>query len=69
MPVWLRGPVLGIARIRRARPKSVDRFLIVVTPAVVPSLSLGKWTMPSDLSTQVIKIMIEILSKDQRVNV
>jgi hypothetical protein len=28
-----------MARIRRTRPKSVDRFLIVVTPAVVPSHS------------------------------
>src|ERR1700726_679776 len=32
-----RSPVRCMARIRRTRPKSVDRFLTVVTPAVVPS--------------------------------
>ena len=34
-----RSPVRCMARIRRTRPKSVDRFLIVVTSAVMPSPS------------------------------
>jgi transposase-like protein len=34
-----RGAIRCTARIRRARPHSVDRFLIVVTPTVLPSHS------------------------------